>query len=76
MSDEELRDRLRHYLFLAANRPLKHAKRIAPLVAEADKRGKAEMVDEAMEWSRVTGRRNKNGFCEACDMGSILAPMP
>ena len=53
MSNEELRDRLdrlRHYLFLAANGPLKHAKRIAQLVAEADKRGKAEMVDEAMQW--------------------------
>jgi hypothetical protein len=50
MSDEELWDRLRHYLFLAANSPLKHEKRIAQLVAEADKRGKAEMVDEAMEW--------------------------
>jgi len=42
MSDEALRDRLRHYLFLA----------IAQLVAEADKRGKAEMVDEAREWVR------------------------
>jgi hypothetical protein len=50
MSDEELRDRLRHYLLLAANSPLTHAKRIAQLVAEADKRGKAEMVNEAMEW--------------------------
>ena len=29
MGDEELRDRLRHYLFLAANSPLQHAKRIA-----------------------------------------------
>jgi hypothetical protein len=52
MSDEELRDRLRHYLFLAANSPLKHAKRIGELVAEAAKRGKAEMVDEAKEWVR------------------------
>jgi hypothetical protein len=50
MSDEELRDRLRHYLFLAANSPLKHEIRIAQLVAEADKRGKAEMVDEARQW--------------------------
>jgi hypothetical protein len=50
MSDEELRDRLRHYLFLAATSPLKHAKRIAQLVAEADQRGNAEMVDEAMQW--------------------------
>ena len=50
MSDEELRDRLRHYLFLAANSPLKHAKRIAQLVAESDNRGKAGMVDKAIEW--------------------------
>ena len=50
MSDEELRDRLRHYLFLAANSPLQHAKRIAQLVAEANKRGKTEMVDEAKQW--------------------------
>jgi len=35
MSDEELRDRLRHYLFLAANSPLQHAKRMAQPVAEA-----------------------------------------
>jgi hypothetical protein len=38
MTDEELRDRLRHYLFLAANGPNQHAKRITQLVAEADKR--------------------------------------
>ena len=50
MSDEELRDRLRHYLFLGANGPLQHEKRIAQLSAEADKCGKAEMVDKAMEW--------------------------
>ena len=31
MSDEELPDPLRHYLFLAANSPLKHAKRIVDL---------------------------------------------
>ena len=37
-------------LFLAANGRNQHAKRIAELVAEADKRGKAEMVDEAMQW--------------------------
>jgi hypothetical protein len=50
MTDEELRDRLRHYLFLAANGPNQHAKRIAQLVAEAEKRGKAQMVGEAMQW--------------------------
>jgi hypothetical protein len=44
----KLRDRFRHYLFLAANGP-EHANAFAPLVAEADKRGKAEMVDEAMK---------------------------
>jgi hypothetical protein len=32
------------------NSPLQHAKRIAQLVAEADKRGKAELVDEARQW--------------------------
>ena len=52
MSDEELRERLRHYLFLAANGPLQHAKRIAQLEAESDKRGKTEMVDEAMQWAK------------------------
>jgi hypothetical protein len=55
MSDEELRDRLRHYLFLAANSPLKHAKPIAKLLDKADKRGKAEMADEAMEWVKSHG---------------------
>ena len=40
----------RHYLFLAANGPNRHAGRIAQLVAEANKRGKVEMVDEAMQW--------------------------
>jgi hypothetical protein len=40
MSDEELRDRLRHYLFLAANSPLKHAKRVAQLVAKLTRAGR------------------------------------
>jgi len=63
MSDEELRDRLRHYLFLAANGPLKHAKRIAQLVAEADKRGKAEKWwMRRCSGSRVTNRRNKSSL--------------
>lgn len=50
MSDEELRERLRHYRFLVANGPNRHAGRIVQLVAEADRRGKAQMVDEAMQW--------------------------
>jgi hypothetical protein len=53
MSGEELRDRLRHYLFLAANSPLKHEKRIAQLVAEVGRRGKAAMVDEARLWVKT-----------------------
>ena len=52
MTGVELRDRLWHYLFLAANSPLKHANRIAQLVAEADKGGKAEIVEEAMQWAK------------------------
>ena len=40
MSDEELLDRLRHYLFLAANSPLKHAKRVAQLVAKLTRAGR------------------------------------
>jgi hypothetical protein len=56
MSDEELRDRLRHYLFLAANGSLQHAKPIAQLVVEADKRGNSEMVDEAREWVKIHDR--------------------
>jgi thioesterase domain-containing protein len=61
MTGEELRDRLRHYLFFAASGPNRHAGRIAQLLAEAAKPGKAEMVDEAMQWVRATNRRNKNG---------------
>jgi hypothetical protein len=53
MSDDELQDRLRHYLFLAENGPLQQAKRIAQLVGEADKRGKAEMMNEAMQWVKT-----------------------
>ena len=50
MSDEDLRDQLRHYLFLAANGPNRHAGRIVQLAPEADRCGKAQMVDEAMQW--------------------------
>jgi class 3 adenylate cyclase len=50
MSDEDLRDQLRHYLFLAADGPNRHAGRIVQLVPEADRCGKAQMVDEAMQW--------------------------
>jgi hypothetical protein len=57
MSDEELRDRLQDYLSLAANGPNPHAGRILQLVAEADRRGKADMVDEAREWVRSHDRR-------------------
>ena len=36
--DEELRDRLQDYRWLAANGPNPHAGRIAPLVAETGRR--------------------------------------
>jgi hypothetical protein len=38
-------------------RPNRHAGRIAQLVAEADERGKAEIVDAAREWVRSHDRR-------------------
>ena len=50
MGDEDLRDQLRHYLFLAANRSNRHAGRIVQPVPEAGRCGKAQMVDEAMQW--------------------------
>jgi hypothetical protein len=51
MSDEELQDLLRHYLFLAVNSPLQHAKRIAQLVVEPRNVG-AYIVDEGRELVR------------------------
>lgn len=47
MTDAELQDRLRDYLWLAANTPNGHANRIKQLIAEADRRGKPEMVERA-----------------------------
>ena len=67
MSDEELRDRLRHYLFLAANGPLQHAKRIAQLGAEAERRGGRRWC-RAREWVR-----NHNcGAWPAAEQGEIV----
>ena len=47
MSDEGPRDRLRDYLWLAANGPNAHAGRIAQLLAEAERCGRVEIVDDA-----------------------------
>jgi hypothetical protein len=38
ISDEELRDRLQDYRWLTANGPNPHARRMAQLVAEAERR--------------------------------------
>jgi hypothetical protein len=61
MSDEELQDRLRHYLFLA-NGPNRHARRIVQLVAEAGRRGKARCWMRRCSGSTVTNRRNKSSL--------------
>jgi hypothetical protein len=57
MSGEELRYRLKHYLWLAAHGPDSHAGSIAHLVVETERHGRAEMVDEAREWVRSHDRR-------------------
>jgi hypothetical protein len=54
LSDEELRDRLQYIVFLALNSgplgPQRYSKVLDQLVDEADRRGKREMVYEAMPW--------------------------
>jgi hypothetical protein len=40
MGDEELWDRFRHYLLLAANGPNQHTRCIAQLLTEADRLGR------------------------------------
>jgi hypothetical protein len=47
---------------LAANGPSPHAGRIAQLVAEADRRGKGGMVDEAREWVKSREPSNKSSL--------------
>ena len=54
LSGGELRDRLQYIVFLALNSgplgPQRYSKVLAQLAAEADRRGKREMVYEAMPW--------------------------
>lgn len=50
MTDDELLDRLRDYLWLAANTPNAHASRIGQLQHEATRRGRPELVDAARNW--------------------------
>jgi hypothetical protein len=52
ISDEELRNRRRHYLLLGANGANQRARCIAQLLAEADRRRKVEMVHGAKQWVR------------------------
>jgi len=46
--DELLEETLYHYLWLATNGLINHADRIKALVAEAERRGKPEIVGRAL----------------------------
>jgi hypothetical protein len=60
MSEPELRDTLRSYMWLAANTPNDHAGRIQQLKAECERRGKADLVESVQAWvSEHTGRSLK-----------------
>lgn len=50
LSDEGLEKRLRYYLWLSSVVPGAHQGRVEQLVAEAQRRGKTEMVDHAKAW--------------------------
>ena len=50
LSDRSLEKRLRHYYWLSMKAPKLHQERFAQLVAEADRRGKPELVDQAKGW--------------------------
>jgi hypothetical protein len=52
MTEAELEDALRRYLWLAANTPNTHASRVQQLITEAQRRGKPEMVERVQEWVR------------------------
>ncbi len=50
MTDAELEDRVRMYMWLAANTPNSHASRVAQLVAECNRRGKPDIVERVRAW--------------------------
>jgi hypothetical protein len=52
LSDESLEDRLRHYLWLSHVDPVMNQRRYEHLVAEAERRGKPEIVERAKQWVR------------------------
>ena len=50
LSDDSLKDRLRRYYWLCTNAPNIYKPLFRLLVAEAERRGKAEIVEEAKAW--------------------------
>ena len=52
LSDDGLEKRLRYYLWLAQAVPDTHDRRVAQLVAEAERRGKPEIAEHAKTWVR------------------------
>ena len=50
LSDESLEHRLRHYYWLSLGAPNLYKSRFALLVAEAMRRGKLDIINNAKEW--------------------------
>ena len=50
LSDDSLKHRLRHYCWLSTKAPNLYATGFGLLVAEAERRGKPEIVEEAKSW--------------------------
>jgi hypothetical protein len=50
LSDDSLKDRLRRYYWLSTNAPNIYKAGFGLLVAEAERRGKPEIVEEAKAW--------------------------
>ena len=56
LSDETLEQRLSHYYWLATLAPNIYLPRLAVLIAEAERRGKPEIVDRVKAWVTKYGR--------------------
>ena len=54
MTDSELEDRLFTYLWLSLHTPNAHAGRVAQLIAEAERRGQAGVVERARVKAEMT----------------------
>jgi hypothetical protein len=57
LSDNSLKDRLRRYYWLSTNAPNIYKTGFGLLVAEAERRGKPEIVEEAKAWVTRYGIR-------------------